>query len=258
MNIGLQTFTVRREQKRSVTAAYERAHALGLSGFEVARLDFNEKNAAEIKAFTERSGAEIYSLQVKPKHVFGERERIVDFARAVGCHRVVISMLPFDCILGGEDRFYSFVSRLDREFDLYAEQGITLGYHHHNWEYVKLSSGRTRMDEILSRTEKIKIVHDTFWTARCGIDPAREVERFRGRLLGVHLRDLLPYKKGLSVPVRDCALGEGTLDFSRIILAALSAGAEYLVIEQNTKTPYRELEKSYSYIKHITEAKSNG
>ena len=114
------------------------------------------------------------------------------------------------------------------------------------------------MDELLARTEKIKIVHDTFWTARCGIDPARELSRFQGRLLGVHLRDLLPYRKGLSVPVCDCALGEGTLDFSRIIPAALSAGAEYLVIEQNTRTPYSEIEKSYNYIKHITEADFNG
>ena len=47
-------------------------------------------------------GIEISSIQVKPKYVFGQSEKIIDFCKATGCKNVVISMLPFGCILGNE------------------------------------------------------------------------------------------------------------------------------------------------------------
>ena len=66
-------------------------------------------------------------------------------------------MLPFDCILGKEEKFYSFIGLLDKQYQIYEKHGITLAYHHHNWEYVRLSNGKTRMHELLNLTKKINI-----------------------------------------------------------------------------------------------------
>ena len=245
MKIGVQTFTVRKTQKKDIEGAYLPLIELGIKSFEVARIDFTPENARIIKSLIDKHGIEISAIQVKPKYVFGAVDTIVDFCKTVGCTRVVISMLPFPVILGKQDKFYDFIKTLDAQFDVYASHGITLAYHHHNWEYVRLSNGMTRMDELLANTSKIRIVHDTYWTARCGIDPVREIERFGDRLLGVHLRDLTHYAKGLDVRARDCAIGDGVIDFSRVIPAAVNAGVQYLVIEQKTDTPYPEIAKSY-------------
>ena len=255
MNVGVQTFTIRKAQKKSIEKAYLPLIDLGIKSFEVARIDFNKENATKLRELIDRYGIEISSIQVKPKYVFGAVDEIVSFCKTVGCKRVVISMLPFPVILGKEEKFYDFISTLDEQYDRYASEGITLAFHHHNWEYVRLSNGKTRMDELLSRTEKIRIVHDTYWTARSGIDPAREIERFGSRLIGVHLRDLTHYAKRLAVCARDCAVGEGVIDFSRVIPAAVNVGAEYLVIEQKTDTPYEDIEKSYLKCKSIQDSK---
>ena len=255
MNIGVQTFTIRSAQKKDVESAYLPLIEFGIKSFEVARIDFSSENAKILKSLVDRYGIEISSIQVKPKYVFGTPDEIIDFCKTVGCTRVVISMLPFSCILGKEDKFFDFISTLDKQYELYASHGITLAYHHHNWEYVRLSSGKTRMDELLAKTEKIKIVHDTYWTARSGIDPAREIERFGDRLLGVHLRDLTHYAKGLDVKARDCAIGDGVIDFARVIPAAIGVGAEYMVIEQKTDIPYPEIKKSYLVCKSINDSK---
>ncbi len=245
MNIGVQTFTIRKKQKKSITEAYLPLIKLGIKSFEVARIDFSLKNAEEISSLVAEHGIEISAIQVKPKYVFGESERIIDFCKKVGCKRVVISMLPFSCILGGENKFYDFIASLDKEYDKYAECGITLAYHHHNWEYVRLSNGKTRMDELLERTEKIRIVHDTYWTAGCGISPEKEIERFGSRLIGVHLRDLSHSAKGLSVKGHNAPIGDGVIDFKLVIPTAIRVGAEYLVIEQKTDTPEADIAKSY-------------
>ena len=186
MKFGVQTFTVRKKQKKSIREAYLPLIEMGIRNFEVARIDFTPENAKEISVLCDEFGIEISSIQVKPKYVFGAVDSIIDFCKTVGCKTVVISMLPFGCILGGEKRFYSFVESLDEVAKRYEERGITLAYHHHNWEYVKLSSGKTRMEELISLTERIKFVNDTYWTAKCGISPERQIRAFGDRLVGMH------------------------------------------------------------------------
>ena len=251
MRIGVQTFTVRRAQKKNIRGAYLPLIDLGIKNFEVARIDFNKKNRDKLCELIREYGIEISSIQVKPKYVFGAVADVVEFCHATNCKNVVISMLPFKCILGGDKEFYEFCDSLDRFYDIYAEQGITLAYHHHNWEYVALSTGRRRMDELLSRTERIRFVHDTYWTARSGISPARQIKEFGDRLLGVHLRDLSFGRRGIDVLPHDTAIGDGVIDFSEVLLALRGTGCTYAVIEQNTKTPYSEIEKSFRCLEKI-------
>ena len=246
LDFGVQTFTVRKHQKKNIRAAYLPLIEVGIRSFEVARIDFSKNNANEIKSLVDEFGIEIKSIQVKPKKVFGDVEEVVSFCKAVGCKRVVISMLPFKCILGNDGKFYSFISTLDRQFEIYEKHGITLAYHHHNWEYIKLENGKTRMEELLSRTKKIKFVNDTYWTARCGTAPDEEIERFGDRLLGIHLRDLTFKRNKLKVTPRDTFIGDGVIDFKKVLIAAESVGCEYLVIEQNTRTPYEDIARSFT------------
>lgn len=252
MSIGVQTFTIRKAQKKSIRSAYLPLIKLGIKSFEVARIDFTKKNANELKSLIDEYGIMVSAIQVKPKYVFEDVDGIVEFCKITGCKRVVISMLPWNCVLGKEENFYAFISTLDKQYEIYEKHGITLAYHHHNWEYITLSNGKTRMQELLTMTEKIRFVHDTFWTTRSGIDPAEQIREFGERLIGIHLRDVSYYKHFIDVRPRNCALGDGVVSFGKVLAAAEESGCEYLVIEQNTKSPYTDIEKSYKYIGAIT------
>ena len=254
MKIGVQTFTIRKAQKKNIRRAFLPLIDLGIKSYEVARIKFDTKNAAELKNLVNEFGIEISAIQVKPKYVFGDPAKIIEFCKTTGCKNVVISMLPFRCILGGEDKFYDFVDSLDAMSEIYEKEGITLAYHHHNWEYIKLSNGNTRMQELLAKTKKIRFVHDTYWTARSGKDPVWQIGEFGERLLGIHLRDLAFKKRGIDVIATDAPIGDGVIDFARVLCAAEKVGCAYYVIEQKTDTPYLDLEKSYRNIGKILEA----
>ena len=253
IDVGVQTFTIRHAQKKNIREAYAPLIKLGIKRYEIARIDFNEKNARIIKNLVDEHSIEVTSIQVKPKYVFGDVDGIVRFCEITGCKNVVISMLPFKCILGKEKRFYEFIDTLDKYYDVYASHGITLAYHHHNWEYVKLASGKTRMAELLEKTRRIKFVHDTYWTARCGISPASQIKEFGDRLLGIHLRDLSFRARGLDVLSVNCAVGDGVINFAEVFSSAESVGCSYCVIEQKTDTPYGDIEKSYRHIAKLLE-----
>lgn len=251
MKFGVQTFTIRKAQRKNFKRAYLPLLDLGIKELEVARIDFTEKNARALASLVKECGIKVRSIQVKPKYVFKNPQRIIDFCAITGCKTVVISMLPFKCILGSEAKFYDFIASLDPMCEVYANAGITLAYHHHNWEYIKLASGKTRMRELLERTSKIKFVHDTYWTAKCGVDPARQIADFGDRLLGIHLRDLAFSAKGLDVVGHDAAIGDGVINFESVLRSAESVGCSYYVIEQKTDTPYRDIEKSFKCLESI-------
>ena len=251
MKFGVQTFTVRKAQKKNILGAYLPLIDMGVTELEIARIDFTPENARKIKAIADTHGIRPVSIQVKPKYVLGDPEGVIAFCKATGCKNVVISMLPFSCILGKEERFYAFLSGLDALCELYESEGITLAYHHHNWEYVRLSNGKTRMAELLERTEKLKFVHDTYWTARSGIDPAVQIREFGKRLLGIHLRDLTFKKKLLDVIPHDTYVGGGVIDFKGVLSVAKEVGCEYLVIEQNSDAPYVDIRRSLDSLEKI-------
>ena len=143
MEFGVQTFTIRKAQKKSIRSSYLPLINLGIKSFEVARIDFNRKNALEIKSVVDELGIKISAVQVKPKYVFSDVDGVVDFCNITGCKNVVISQLPFDCVLGKEEKFYSFISKLDKYYDIYKAHNLELAYHHHNWEYITLKNGKT-------------------------------------------------------------------------------------------------------------------
>lgn len=260
MRFGVQTFTIRKKQKEDMEQAYLPLIRLGIKEYEVARIKFNKENAMRLQALIQTYGIQVVSVQVKPRQVFDDVEEVVEFCRITGCKNVVISQLPFRCILGSEKQFYRFLSALDKQYEVYQAHGLELAYHHHNWEYVMVSNGKRRMEELVLKTEKIKFVHDTYWTAKCGISPERQIQQFGKRLLGIHLRDLTLYKKGLKVLSKDAAIGEGVIDFEGVLREAEKTGCEYLVIEQRTQHPYEDLETSYTNcmkLKNTVEEKQN-
>ena len=251
MKFGLQTYTIRKYQKKDLEAAYQPLAEMGILNLEIARINFTKENAIRIKGLINKYGFCPSAIQVKPRQVFSEVEKIVEFCEITGCKNVVISMLPFECILGAESRFYAFVDTLDRQFEIYQSHGITLAYHHHNWEYIKLSNGKSRMAELISKTEKIRFVHDTYWTARCGVDPTLQIREFGQRLLGIHLRDLTFKKEFLDVVPHDTVVGDGVIDFKCVLSCAKEVGCEYTVIEQKTDNPYEDIRRSFENLQMI-------
>lgn len=245
MTFGVQTFTIRKEQKNDIKKAYLPLIELGIKEFEVARINFNQQNAKIIQSLVEEYGIRVVAIQVKPKYAFGNVKEMVEFCEMTGCKTVVISMLPFHCILGSEKVFYEFLDTLDQQYEQYKDCGIELAYHHHDWEYIRLSNGKTRMDELLEKTKKIKFVHDTYWSTKSGVPSEVQIQRFGKRLKGIHLRDFSTHKNGLKVLSKDAAIGEGVIDFEKVFTEANKVGCDYYVIEQKTEVPYEKIRISY-------------
>ena len=191
-------------------------------------------------------------------------EKIVADARALGARLVRVGMIPVQA-LRSEAALADFARRAeDAALELEAE-GLELYFHNHHVEFAK-RSGRYLLDIIADGAPHVGLELDAHWIARGGLDPARVIANYAGRVRMVHLKD---YR--IAVPdesvfeehalgntaswwnewrslVQFAEVGEGNLDWTGIIDASLAAGAEYLLVEQDElygRTVWESLEISH-------------
>ena len=79
MSFGVQTFTVRKKQKKDMERAYLSLLEMGVTELEVARIDFTEGNARRIKSLSDEHEIRPVSIQVKPKYIINHPDEIIKF-----------------------------------------------------------------------------------------------------------------------------------------------------------------------------------
>lgn len=93
--------------------------------------------------------------------------------------------------------------------------------------------------------EEMGFTLDTYWVQFGGASPEDWIRRLKGRVPCIHLKDLAI----VSGVQKMAVIGEGNINFDRVISAAEDSGTEYLLVEQddcNGEDPFECLKRSYA------------
>jgi sugar phosphate isomerase/epimerase len=124
----------------------------------------------------------------------------------------------------------ALVTRLEACADHASELGLELGFHNHDAE---VRSGF--LGELLAG-DKLFLELDLGWAWYAGADPVMLLALARGRCPLVHIKDFRSRDGHAFAPV-----GDGAVGYERVAPAAIEAGAEWLLVEQD-ETDGRSLE----------------
>ena len=83
-----------------------------------------------------------------------------------------------------------------------------------------------------------------------GGNPCEWLEKLSGRVECIHLKDL----EMVGMEQRMAPIGQGNLNFPKIIEAAEKAGTKYALVEQDNcygRDPFDCLKQSYEYLKSL-------
>jgi sugar phosphate isomerase/epimerase len=119
------------------------------------------------------------------------------------------------------------------------DEGLTFNYHNHAWEFEDLG-GVNGMEILSAETDPslVKFNIDVFWVEFGGRDPAAFIAQHADRAGYFHFKD---GRKGLDGKPLFLELGRGDVDLKGSMEAALAAGAEWIVAEQDrTELEHRE------------------
>ena len=167
-------------------------------------------------------------------------EGTVNYHRILGTTNVGIGGMPGDA-RRGIDNLKSFIADFNRLSYEYAKYGMKLTYHNHSFEFVKIDGVKTIFDYLVDgfNRDNISFVLDTYWVQHGGAEIRSTIERLDGRIDILHIKDMIPCHqypsvdgKTISAPIYGC-VGDGNIDFKRIIPLAEECGAKYFVVEDD-------------------------
>ncbi len=106
--------------------------------------------------------------------------------------------------------------------------GLKCLYHNHDFEFKAGEDDIVPIDYFLENSDPavLNFQMDLYWVTKAGADPVAYFDRYPGRFKAWHVKDM--DDQGRFAPV-----GEGNIDFKRILAAREKSGMEFYLVEQD-------------------------
>ncbi|HHT07653.1 MAG: sugar phosphate isomerase/epimerase family protein [Christensenellales bacterium] len=244
--IAYQLYCVRNEMEQDLEGTLKKVKELGFDGVEFA--GFYNKTAAEMKALVSEIGLTPISSHVPLQSIIADMDGVIRYHKELGCEYIAIPYLGEDDRPGAPS--FAKVLSVIYQFALKCKDaGITLLYHNHDFEFIKVS-GIYGLDFIYDAIPEdlLKTEIDTCWVKYAGVDPITYLAQYKGRAPIVHIKDFVSDNSGRTpyalIGLDDDTgvdytgfsyrpFGHGSQDAEGLLKAAVDAGAVWLVLEQD-------------------------
>jgi sugar phosphate isomerase/epimerase len=219
VRVGLMLYTVREDCARAFEPTLREVASMGFEGVEIFDLHGHEPEA--VAAWLSDTGLVASSRHASLAAVESDMSALAAEARVLGWRRLVVAWVDPSELGPG------LVRRLTAAAGAAATYGLELGFHNHDAEVRPRDGGASFLDELLVGDE-LFLELDLGWAWYAGVDPLDLLERSAGRCPLVHVKDFYSDEPGSFAPV-----GDGAVGYERVAPAAVAAGAEWLLVEQD-------------------------
>ena len=130
--------------------------------------------------------------------------------------------------------YIALAKRLNAAALRYAEQGISFGWHNHDFEFVALADGGIPMEILLEYAPDMTWEADLAWIVRGACDPLDYIARYGSRITAIHVKDIA--KSGTNIDEDGWAdLGTGTLDWTAYLKACRTQSHDLIYALEHDK-----------------------
>jgi len=258
--IGLQLYTIRGAMGTDPAGSLKKVSEIGYKYVELA--DYKDRKfygyePSDFRKLVNDLGMEVLSSHagIDPMKNVSEQAKIMaeDHAKLGAKY----CMHPWVEV---KDRSLAYFNELVKGINVAApimkDQGIEFGYHNHNFEFAPTEGVVPYFDIFLKDLDKnlTTMELDLFWTTKAGQDPVEIFKKYPGRFQLFHMKDMYtnqaPFYK---TETNDFApVGEGVIDFKRILAEKDVAGMKYMIVEQDNAGDDKSFEAIRKSIINLT------
>ncbi len=252
--IGLQLYSLRNEFKTEIPGTLQKIenwkiHEIEGGGTYGLPMDDFKKLLAEHHLKMVSVGADYNQLKENPQSA-------IDEAKAFGAKYVVCFWIPHDGDEFTIDHIKSAVDVFNTAGKLLAENGLSLCYHPHGYEFRPWQSG-TLFDYLVQHTDRryFNFEMDVFWIKHPGQDPVALLKKYPNRFLLMHLKDRRPgtagNQNGQADVETNVVLGKGDVGIAEIMKQAKKAGVKHYFIEDESSRSVTQIPGSLAYLRSL-------
>lgn len=267
--VALQVYSVRDEAENDFRSTMRKVKEIGYDGVELAGL--YGLAPSEVKSVLDEFGLTPISAHVPYNELVEDIEKVIRDYKEIGCEYLAVPYMTED-MRPNTPKFPEVIEQITRIARVCKENGITLLYHNHDFEFVKMPDGNYGLDYLYSYipADLLQTELDTCWVKVAGEDPVAYIEKYQGRCPVVHLKDFYMegdprnlYKLiGLESEEEQedsgyfefRPVGYGMQDMPAILEASLKSGAKWVVVEQDEsvgRSRLEAVEMSLNYLKTL-------
>lgn len=262
--IGLQLYTLRDQLEQDAEGTLR---ALADMGYQQVEL-MDTRQIAKLKPIADDLGLAVHSSFLLWTTITGnwdvvphEKDQSFSFEKVLEqANSAKLDHLVFGYMMKEErstiDQYKRYCDLLNEAGAKAKAAGIQLCYHNHSFEFGAID-GVIPFDVLTERLdpELVPFELDVFWVSIGGQDPIAMMEKLRGRIRLLHLKNK---KQGMPTNYDEAAvpkeafreLGNGVINIPAIVKKAEEIGVKYCFVEQDqSPDPINSVGESISFAK---------
>ncbi len=142
-----------------------------------------------------------------------------------------------------EEEWTTFGKNLSKYIKKFEDEGLTLGYHNHSYEFVALPSGKLPIECMMEHDENLKFEIDLGWAIAGGADPKIWIEKYSDKIIACHLKDFFNKEKNMLNHDNQSAVGDGFIDWKELLDSISHTKCELFILEHDDPKDYKEYTK---------------
>ncbi len=162
-------------------------------------------------------------------------DRVVAICRTLGIGIVVVPYLLPEQRPTDSAGWAAFGRRLDHIRRRVGADGLRLAWHNHDFEFHPLPDGSLPIEHVLG--DDILWEADLAWAVKAGTEPTRWIDRYRGRIPLVHVKDIAP-PGGNADEDGWADVDAGVLPWADLWRRCIAAGAEAMIAEHDNPSSF--------------------
>lgn len=246
---GLQLWSVRDDMLKDAKGTLKQVASYGykqVESFEGSKGIFWGMTNKEFKSYMDELGMTIISSHCNIDKDFDQK---ATEAAEIGMKYL---MCPYKGPQKSIDDFKKFAEDFNKKGAICKKNGIRFAYHNHDYSFKEID-GQLPQDVMMKNTDPtmVDFEMDIYWVVTGGQDPQAWIKKYPFRFRACHVKDRI---KGSSEHDASCVLGEGSINFSKILKTARSYGMEYYIVEHerwDNTTPLKAAEADAAYMKKL-------
>jgi len=248
---GIQLWTVKNELAKDPQGILKQLSSFGytqIESFEGSKGMFWGMSAPDFKKYAEDLGMKAISSHFNDIYKDSFSQKAAD-AAAAGL-KYLIS--PSESGAKTVDDYKKLADRFNACGEICKKNGLQVGYHNHDAIFKPLDN-QIPIEILLNNTNKDTVVFemDIYWVVTAGADPVAYMKKYNNRFKLGHVKDRI---KNTNQHDASCILGQGSIDYPKLLNEAKAYGMEYFIVEQeryDNTTPMESAKADAEYMSKL-------
>jgi sugar phosphate isomerase/epimerase len=152
------------------------------------------------------------------------------------------------------DDYKRFAAQFNKAGETCRKNGLRFAYHNHGYSF-KMTDGLIPQDVMMNETDPtlVDFELDMYWVADAGADVESWLKKHKNRFRLCHIKDRLK-NADPKAENNSTTLGEGTINFAKMLQTAGKTGMQYYIVEQERydgTTPLKSAADNANYMKGL-------